>query len=850
MKSAKLCALFLVSIVNIAYELYVMRVFSIGGWESFGSLVISAALLGTGISGIILSFLSEWVERNADAILTVLAVLLPPLLPLAVLAAGTVPFNPVFLASDAKQWLYIGAYYLIYGTPFFVMAMFTGVCFIMPQNEIQKVYFANMLGAGAGSFVIILFMFLLPPRFLLLPVIFLSVVAAAFACLTQNGGTRGLEFSVAHILLMLVSASGAIFITFSGGDIRVSDYKAVSYVRKYPDSRLVHHSWSPGGEYHVYYSKYFHFAPGLSDAAAVNIDAMSSQPYWGLFIDGSGPVGVMGYMRENEKRYIDYLPMAAPYLLLDKPDTLLINLSGGINASTARHKGAKKIDIVEPSRDMARLLKYDPNITRFTGGLLAESNIKIYGGDGRAWCLSHRNSYDLIEISLVDSIGLSDSGGYAVREDFKYTTEAFNAYLDGLKDDGILSVTVWDKLNPPRNVPKLLNTVITAMKEERIAEAGRCLYSFGLLMSTTTILVKKTPFTDSELRKLNIFVNTRSFERFYPPPAGQDGGDGRLDRIIAAYRRNFEDNGAGADDYSNADMYRAVTPVFFSNDSSRIKSIEDEYVFDIRAIRDSRPYYSGYIKPRLLPLYLKSIRSVSEEWGYLLLIGMLLQACIAALAVILLPLIFAGKRLYRGASPVSARRKIGVILYYAGLGAGYMLIEIFLIQRLGFFLSNPTYSTGIVISAMLIFSGLGNLFGGLLKKYRRVAVPLSCMLASAAFAFYIFGMDAFLALFDSARLFWRVIAAVILIAPPAFFMGVPFPTGLGALRENNPALLPWAWGMNGGLSVAGSALARVISVSQGFPALLSAAIAVYVMAGLLFGSHEPPKAGNRPGGDV
>jgi hypothetical protein len=841
---AKLGALFLISIVNIAYELYVTRIFSIGGWESFGALVISAALLGVGLSGIALSLFSEQVEKNSGAILRVLSLSLPPLMPLATAAAELAPFNPVFLASDPKQLLYIGVYYFVYGVPFFAMAMFTGIFFITLKNEIQKVYFTNMLGSGIGGLIIITFMFLLPPRILILPVLFISIAAAMLTCLTRDEETGRFEFSIARIIFLFLSAASSIFITFSRGDIHVSDYKAISYVRKYPDSKLVHHSWSPGGEYHVYYSKYFHFAPGLSDNAAVNINNMSSQPYWGLFIDGSGPIGIMGYLRENEKRYVDYLPMSAPYFLFNKPDTLLINLSGGINAQTARYKGARQIDVIEPSREMIKLLKYDPNITRFTGGLLAEANINVYEGNGRSWCDSHKNIYDIIELSLVDSIGLSDSGGYPVHEDFKFTVEAFKSYMSGLKDGGVLSVTVWDKLNPPRNVLKLLNTIIVAMKEGGVVKAENCIYSFGLLMSTTTILVKKQPFTNGELRSLDAFVDSRAFKLFYAPnldgvDMARENKNAGINTIIAAYRRDFENKQGGGDDYSNADMYRATIPLFLSNDSRQAKAVEKSYIFDIRPIRDSRPYYSGYIKPALLPMYIKSISSVSEEWGYLLLAGMLLQACIAGLVVIILPQILARNRLSKEIRQTTSIKKTGIILYYAGLGAGYMLIEIFLIQRLGFFLSNPAYSTGIVITIMLIFSGFGNICGGFLEKWRSIVVQISCILIAAVLAFYIFGLDKFLSRFYSAGLSLRVLVSIALIAPAAFFMGIPFPNGLTSLRESAPSLLPWAWGMNGGLSVVGSVLARIISVSAGFPALLCTGIAVYLMAGLLFKANEP-----------
>jgi hypothetical protein len=234
------------------------------------------------------------------------------------------------------------------------------------------------------------------------------------------------------------------------------------------------------------------------------------------------------------------------------------------------------------------------------------------------------------------------------------------------------------------------------------------------------------------------------------------------------------------------------------------------------------------------------MQDISEEWGYLLFLGMLIQASLFGLIVIVIPLI--GRRDFQRSSPrkelFKTRRgragTLGVIFYYAGLGLGYMLIEIYLIQRLGVFLSNPTYSASIVITVMLIFSALGNLASGIFKQYRRVVVPAACICIAAGLLFYIFGLDGFLARFHAGNLPVRILAAMAIIAPTAFFMGVPYPNGLDSLQTNKPHLLPWAWGMNGGLSVAGSALARVLAVSSGFPVLLAVGMAVYLMVGCLY----------------
>jgi spermidine synthase len=823
MKRNQLAALFFISAAGIAFELYIMRIFSVGSWSNFGSLVISTALLGIGLAGIILTFVEEHIRKRPEMYLSILAIVLPLFMTGAVIVAQMVPFNPIFLASDSRQLWFIGAYYIIYGLPFFIIAAYVGITFIYLRDRIQGVYFWNMVGSGIGGLFIVLFMFFLPTQYLLLPILALTIFAALLSCCRKNGKWN---FPILYVIGLSLTAIGSIVLTFFLGNIRISDYKDISYVRRYADSTLVHHSYGPAGEYHVYASRYFHFAPGLSDNAVLRIDNLPAQLYWGFFIDGSGPIGIMGSLRDEEKVYMDYLPMAAPYTMLSNPNVLLVNLCGGINAQVALYNGARSIDILEPSVEMIRLLKDDPTIYRFTGNLLNTERINVIRGEGRSHSANNAETYDLIEISLVDSVGLTDSGGYTVHEDFKYTVEAFTEYFKGLKDGGILSVTVWDRLNPPRNVPRLLNTIISAMKESGFREPEKSLYSFGLLRSTSTILVKKGSFTTRDLNDLNTFVKNCSFEIFYAP--GVDLPLRDLNILMASYRYQFEDSTGAAvmETFTNADMYRTVIPRFFAGEAEKI---EADYIFDIRPILDSRPYYTGFLKMDELPMYLDQLRDISEEWGYLLLFAMLIQACLFGLIVILLPVIGRRKTLFK-----KRRGTIGIILYYAGLGLGYMLIEIYLIQRLAVFLSNPTYSTSIVITVMLISSALGNITSGLLKRYRVFVVPIACVLISGGFLFYILGLDSFLAIFHSSSMMTRFFVAALIIAPPAFFMGVPYPNGLDSLQERKPHLLPWAWGMNGGLSLVGSALARIFSVSSGFPVLLKIGICIYLMVGALF----------------
>ena len=65
-------------------------------------------------------------------------------------------------------------------------------------------------------------------------------------------------------------------------------------------------------------------------------------------------------------------------------------------------------------------------------------------------------------------------------------------------------------------------------------------------------------------------------------------------------------------------------------------------------------------------------------------------------------------------------------------------------------------------------------------------------------------------------------------------MGIPFPSGLALLSRSREGIVPWAWGVNGALSVSGSVLTRIVSTSMGFTTVLGVMAVLYLAAGALF----------------
>ena len=157
------------------------------------------------------------------------------------------------------------------------------------------------------------------------------------------------RYEVSYRWLAGVTAALVISVTvlLLGGQIHVSQFKPISYARDFPDAKEVYHSFGPTGEFQVFKSSYFHFAPGLSDNAGLNLSNMPENAYEGLYIDGEGPIGIMRKLRPAEEGYLDYLPMAAPYLVTHNPRVLLLGLGGGTGVFDALYHSAGNVTVVE-----------------------------------------------------------------------------------------------------------------------------------------------------------------------------------------------------------------------------------------------------------------------------------------------------------------------------------------------------------------------------------------------------------------------------------------------------------------------------------------------------------------------
>jgi hypothetical protein len=171
------------------------------------------------------------------------------------------------------------------------------------------------------------------------------------------------------------------------------------------------------------------------------------------------------------------------------------------------------------------------------------------------------------------------------------------------------------------------------------------------------------------------------------------------------------------------------------------------------------------------------------------------------------------------------------------------------------FLGHPVYAIPVVLCGFLFFAGIGS--GIAPKLTARLQVlrarspqsdsaadrPFRCFAhvrhPSLALAIAGIGTAALLHLVVAPPIFrWlmplpgalKIAVSLVLIAPLAFFMGMPFPLALVHVAAARSALVPWAWGINGCASVLSAILAILLAMSLGFNAVVLIAIGLYVVA--------------------
>ncbi len=794
-------AIALLSSLALAYEILLMRLFSISQWHHFAYMIISLALLGYGASGTFIAIFQHRLLTRFPAVYVANALLFGLSSVFCYIAANRILFNPEELLWDAKQPLRLMAMYLLLALPFFFIANSLALALSHYRNRVSPIYGADLVGAASGSIgaIALLCLFFPVKALLLIGSLGMAAVAVAWWELAMRPRLIGLFFIAASFLPFLLPSSWTA--------LNISPYKGLSQALRITGTRVIDSRSSPLGLLQVAESPVipWRYAPGLSFNAT-----SEPPPQLALFTDGNAMTAIIRPLTNQEDlAYLDQMTSALPYHLKDLSSVLVLGVGGGSDVLQGTYHGIKEMTAVELNPQVIDLVEQYGKLNSAATGL----DLKIQIGEARGFVSGKDEKYDLIQLSLLDSFGGSAAGLYALHESYLYTVEALGEFLRHLTPNGYLAVNGWINM-PPRDTLKLLATAIDALHNSGISDAEQRLI---LIRSwqTSTLLVKDGVYTDEELAALRSFCTNRSFDLAYYP--GMEAHEANRYNILA-----------------EPFYFQAALSLLGPQKESYLKN----YKFNIHPATDDKPYFFHFLKwptfAEIISLRGKGGMSL-VEWGYLILVMALAQALLASIFLILLPLFYVGRRKEQSLSEGMLRLK--VFFYFFFIGLAFLFLEIAFIQKCILFLHHPLYAVSVVLTAFLFFAGAGSIFSNRFtatgKDRRAVFLAVAGIIFLGILYLIILG-PLFNALAHLSALA-RVFITLLCIAPLAFCMGMPFPLALARLgRQAPPAAIPWAWGINGCASVISAILATLIAIRVGFSSVVLVSLALYFFAAVNF----------------
>jgi hypothetical protein len=792
---ARLLPLFLISGAAVGYETALTRYFAVAKWSEYGYWVISIVMVGFAFSGVTMALARGAFVRRAAAALTWLPVALIVTAAAGYWATTANPFNPLQLQNAATYAPQIGNIALYYAglLPFFYLTgLYISLCFVLNDDQVGRVYGADLLGAGAGAALVLALMNVIHP-FLLVPALLAPLcLAAGFA------PARRLRAAAAGVAALALCEAALLL----GGQASYNDFKAIYAPLHVPHSRTLAEIDSPRGLYALLDDFTERVDTDVSNNAGL-MNVPGPPQTFGLYRDGAR-IAALAKPGKLDAAYAPAALDALPYTLRPDARVLLVGSAGGFRIAEILALGARDVTALEPEPVIHRALLHG------LGGappLAADPRVHV-SAEGAVAAARHATGYDLVDIS-ADFLDAGEANATA------YTAEAITADLAALAPGGIVSIPVSIREFPVYAL-RVLGTARQALLASGAADPAQHAVVYRSAWNVR-ILLSNAPWGADRIAAIRKFCDDRSFDVSYYP--GIDVAAARAGIYNDLPAVSFDDgavtSGDGADD-AIADEAEAVL---------RGTASPSQAAFSLAPATLDRPAYYDVLRLAHLGTILKRLEILPQaEIGQLVNLAVLAQAAVIALLVLLVPLL-AGRRLR------AAGGLVRPVVYFAGLGLGFLFIEIALIERASFYLNDRTSAFALVLTAMLVFSGLGSLLAERLGQGGiGIATGVAVVWCLAAYA----GLQpAMLATLDWP---WLARAGLLVgvLAPVSVALGMPFPLGLA--RTGSGALLPFAWAVNGAFSVVATPLANLIAVQVGLHWVLLAAAALYTICFAAFPS--------------
>jgi hypothetical protein len=416
--------------------------------------------------------------------------------------------------------------------------------------------------------------------------------------------------------------------------------------------------------------------------------------------------------------------------------------------------------------------------------------VKVWVEEGRSFVSRSDSQYDLIMIHGIDTFAALSSGAYVLSESYLYTVEAMKAYLNHLSPGGTLCIVRWDYRG---ETARLFTVALEALYELGVENPEQNIF-YGT-QAHTCLLVRKDGFSDGEIDVLQDYLLAGQGSTLFPPLDPESAGG--TEKIIAEYT--------------------------VARSQDKHQAFLDAYRYDISPVRDDSPFFFHYEKTAFWRKVGgdRSSNFIRGNWSSYTLHMLFGFSCVAVVLFMVLPLLHRGR-------PNIPHFPIW-LLYFACLGVSFIFVEIALMQRFALLLGHPARSLALVLTSLLFFAGVGSQ----LKHTLNLKLSTSLAMIVVMLLVVAWGYPPLVNLLLGFSYPVRVLATILMVAPTAFFMGMPFPAGITRVAESGEDAVPWMWGINGGTTVVGSILAILVAIEINFTIVLLLAALGYAIALLM-----------------
>ena len=779
---------------TLMYEVVLTRLLSVLCWYYLAFVTISMAMFGMTAGALAVQSRPSWFKpSDISSRLAQAAFAMALSMPVALVIMLAVPLDISLAVQTLFSFL---LFCLVIAVPFFFSGVVVCLSLTRTRLAIGRVYFADLVGAGAGCVGSVLLLNLIDAPsgiFVISALLFLG--AACYATYAGDGPQRRKSYLCAVGMLIIAGLNASTL----HGIQPIWSKGAID-----PRQGLAAEIWNP-------ISKVRASMPGRHRPQMWGPSALAPQPQVeeiGLDIDNDAFTPILHF--QGDLKPFDFLHYDVTSIgaeLRAGGSAAIIGVGGGRDVINCALNGFQRIVGIEVN---SAIVDLDTRRFAWFSGFSKIPHFELHNDEGRSYLTRSQEKFDVIQASLVDTWAATSAGALTLTENSLYTVEAWQVFDRHLKPRGLITFSRW--YSPPdfAQTYRLFSVACAMLRREGATDPSR---HIALVASEylATILVSNQPLSPEDLGKIRTFADQMKFRVLFLP--GEATAAPELRTISSA--RTVQDL---------AGLSRAAG-------------------FDYSPVFDSSPYFFNAVRLRDLPRVLRGIGYAANHLrAMIFVLAFMLAAVILVALTILLPL-------QRWASRQAglATSAAGGIAYFVGIGIGFMLVEMAMMQQLSIFLGHPIYSLVVVLAGLILSTGVGSLLSDRLRLASNAAARWPALAVTLILILYSVVVIPVIHRFIVDALWQRALLSVALVAPCGFLMGFCFPVGLRwmtALKQEEN--LPWMWALNGAAATLGSFVAIVISMETSIATCARTGAACYLLAAVVLPSSRSATAALQP----